>query len=172
MKDLTELLFWCLYDLLLDKYAPTVILVLVVKSVTGSSCHLCQSCMFFSQHALDRNHPYSTLLKLLHFGSLWFYFHTSGGLTLIQLLSVSHSHTVPRSLQLSRAGLRLQGKQLLPTNHPSLLETGFSPSLSSPPRHHSPVSSVAAAPPTPEHMSLAVKHFLCCRTKNRQAAVK
>lgn len=31
------------------------------------------------------------------------------------------------SLRQSRAGLELQGKQLLPTNHPSLLETGFSP---------------------------------------------
>ena len=49
-----------------------------------------------------------------------------------------------QTLQLSRAGLRLQGKQLLPTNHPSLLETGFSPpppSLFSPP-HAPPPSSV------------------------------
>lgn len=37
----------------------------------------------------------------------------------------------PNSLWLNRAGLRLQGKQLLPTNHPSLLETGFSPPLPS-----------------------------------------
>lgn len=46
MKDLTELLFWYLYEILLDKYAPTVIFVLVVKSGTGSSCHLSHSCMF------------------------------------------------------------------------------------------------------------------------------
>lgn len=73
---------------------------------------------------------------------------------------------------LNRAGLRLQGKQLLPTNHPSLLETGFSPP--SPPPRTTIFPSCAALTAVREHMSAAASclrilsalgHRLRCRRR-------